>query len=126
MSVNGENGEGAFIDLLPEAKKEDAVFRDPYRRSKLEGDFLEQIILERKSFADRSYHVTIYWLFGLAVLVIAQYKARLWGIGLKASEFIALVTTTSATILGFWWLVGRSLYDRKMWKIFSSKLKDGE
>jgi hypothetical protein len=49
---------------------------------------------------------------GLLLISISfvQLIAKFFGHGLDTAEFVAIVTTTTASIFGFWWLVGRYLF----------------
>ena len=75
----------------------------------------KQILYLREDFAERAFIITICWLIFLCFVTVAQLVLPIcrWGNRLESSEFIALVTTTSATVFGFWYVVGRSLFPFK-------------
>ncbi len=50
------------------------------------------------------------WVTFLISVTIFQMLLRIFGTGLHDGEFIAVVTTTTASVFGFWWLVGRYLF----------------
>src|SRR3990167_6636673 len=50
------------------------------------------------------------WTWFLIVLTGIQMIMSVWNKGLVPSEFIALVTTTTGTIFGLFYLVGRYLF----------------
>lgn len=54
--------------------------------------------------------MTRVWVLFLVVITLLQWISRLFGIGLQPEEFIAVVTTTTGSVFGFWWLVGRYLF----------------
>jgi hypothetical protein len=71
----------------------------------------EQDINERKRYARRSYKITKYWVWFLMAMSVAQLLTRsIWGRGLQTPEFITVITTTTGSVFGFWWLVGRYLF----------------
>jgi len=66
-------------------------------------------ILEKRRFAKLSYGITRSWLIILPALVLFQ-GYEIWGFELDSSEFIAVVTTTTASFFGFSHVVGKYLY----------------
>lgn len=79
-------------------------------RKKLSNKQYEQNIRERKRYGLYAYRITRTWVRALIFFVFAQMALRMFGAGLEASEFITLVTTTTASVFGFWWLVGKYLF----------------
>lgn len=79
-------------------------------RKKLENDSFEQDITERKKFAKRAYKITVSWVIFLILLTILQFISPLWSIGLSDLAFNIVFTSTTASIIGFWFLVGKYLF----------------
>ena len=50
------------------------------------------------------------WVIFLISVTFVQLFLRIFERGLHDGEFIAVVTTTTASVFGFWWLVGRYLF----------------
>ena len=102
------------IDPDPTPQEEaDQDFEDPERtRRRLANRQLAQDIEERQRFSRYAYRITIGWIAFLFLLTAAELTAGFFGGGLASEEFIALVTTTTASVFGFWWLVGKYLFDR--------------
>lgn len=65
---------------------------------------------ERKIFADRSFLLALIWVIFLVIMPFFQMLVSKWGYGLSDNQFIAVVTTTTASVFGFWYLVGRYLF----------------
>lgn len=62
-------------------------------------------------YAVASGALTLVWVIFLICVVGLQFKAKREGVGsLTAAELIAILTTTTATIAGLWWQVGKHLY----------------
>lgn len=68
---------------------------------------------ERIIFADRAFLITFIWVIFLILLPLIQMIFSCWGKGLSDSQFITVVTTTTASVFGFWALVGRYLFPDK-------------
>lgn len=68
---------------------------------------------ERIFFADRAFFLTFIWVIFLVVLPFVQMIFSIWGKGLSDSQFITVVTTTTTSVFGFWYLVGRYLFPNK-------------
>jgi hypothetical protein len=92
----------------------------PTGEEELEDDFadlrhrsLSQDISERKLFAERAYCITKTWMFFLIVVTTLQFFLRKYGFGLSGTEFNVVFSTTTASILIFWYLVGRYLFSYK-------------
>lgn len=99
------------LDKNPDPEREALRFETPEQREKhLRNIDLEQDIKERRKFADRSFKLTCLWVGFIVLSTIAQFILNAIGRGLPGPDFIALITTTSATVFGFWLLVGRYLF----------------
>lgn len=97
------------VDRHPTPEGEDRFFRDEKYRT-LRNNQFEQNIRERRRFGIRAYRMAQAWLTFLMFIVVAQLFLKLFGHGLSEKEFITVVTTTTASVFGFWWLVGRYLF----------------
>jgi len=100
------------IDPNPTPEREaDKDFSDLDRsRRKLSNKQYEQNIRERKRYGLYAYRITRTWVGALIFFVFAQMFLKLFNAGLAPEEFITLVTTTTASVFGFWWLVGKYLF----------------
>ena len=65
---------------------------------------------ERIIFADRAFLIAILWVIFLICLPILQSVLSFWKFGLTDAQFITVITTTTASVFGFWYLVGRYLF----------------
>lgn len=68
---------------------------------------------ERKRYADNAYGITQAWIGFLIVITIAQMALKPYGLVLETSAFITVFTTTTASIFGFWLLVGNYLFHKR-------------
>jgi hypothetical protein len=102
----------------------DLIEVDETPTSREEGDFFEsaeklasrseaQDIAERKRYADNAYGITQAWIGFLIVLTIAQMVLKPYGLSLDNAAFITVFTTTTASIFGFWALVGQYLFRKR-------------
>jgi cytosine/uracil/thiamine/allantoin permease len=107
-------GEIIVVDQNPTPEKEaKREFSDPDNHKKnLSNIQIAQNIEERKKYGKYSSRLAIAWMVFLIIVVIAQFVASLFGVGLHPEEFIAVVTTTTASVFGFWYLVGRYLFPK--------------
>jgi hypothetical protein len=64
----------------------------------------------KRDFAQSTECLGQTWVGFLIVLTIAQFICKGDGLGLDRYEFLGVVVTSTATILGLWWQVGKSLY----------------
>jgi hypothetical protein len=109
MSESGEPSEEIIqADAEPTGVKEAEAFAG--RRLEAQTAQLEQNVRERRRFAMRAYRMAQLWICFLIIVVILQIFLRIFGSGLHDKEFITVVTTTTGTVFGFWWLVGRYLF----------------
>ncbi|WP_156364327.1 MULTISPECIES: hypothetical protein [unclassified Sphingomonas] len=82
-----------------------AVQRERAHVENLKGD----IRLKRHYFR-LTHKITGRWACFIMAAVVAQMGLNAFGVGLSEASFIALITTTTATLLGFWYLIGRYLF----------------
>jgi hypothetical protein len=74
----------------------------------------DQDIKERKKFADRAYEITQLWIWFLVATTIAQFifgKSTHWG--LDNTTFNIIFTSATASVFGYWSLVGKYLFNTK-------------
>lgn len=96
------------------AQKEAEDFEKPDVRAKhLKNKQYEQDIRERKRFAIHAVRFTKSWICFLIIVTFIQQFLGIWHAGLSDGEFIAVVTTTTVSVLGFWLLVGRYLFPKQ-------------
>lgn len=109
-----------FLDPSPTSSEEEkALFlnaeqRRQYqllnRKRELENQQFERDVGNREQFAERAYGLTQSWIGFLFVLTICQFSLKGMLPGLSDTEFITVFTTTTASVFGFWILVGRYLF----------------
>jgi hypothetical protein len=102
------------VDRTPTPEEEFETF-DPEeaRARKLRNDSDQQDMEERQRYAGHAYGITQTWVGFLIVLTFTQLCLKPLGLGLGREEFIAVFTTTTASVFGFWLLVGRYLFPDK-------------
>tara|TARA_B100000446_G_scaffold160992_1_gene160198 strand:+ start:57 stop:467 length:411 start_codon:yes stop_codon:yes gene_type:complete len=111
--MSGKDKKELLIDRHPTGAKEALEeFSSPEEEAKnLENRLRKQDLEQRKEYAERAYGLTQTWVGFIIVITVSQMTFSAMGIGhLESSEFIAVITTTTVTILGFWALVGRGLF----------------
>lgn len=99
------------LDKDPTSSEETEFFKNEAdRAAKLANDSNHQDMSERKRYADNAYSITQSWIGFLMVLTLAQFSLRSINMGLTDTAFIAVFTTTTASVFGFWLLVGQYLF----------------
>lgn len=93
----------------PTGMAEQAYLED-VRRRRLQNDSDSQDMGERIRYANHAYGVTQAWIGFLIVLTIAQLSLKPLSLGLSDTAFITVFTTTTASVFGFWLLVGNYLF----------------
>lgn len=73
---------------------------------------LKQDRTQRKEFAGKIYGLICVWLIGLAILLLLR-AWNAWGFYLSDTVLIALITTTSANVIGLLAIVILYLFPRK-------------
>jgi cytosine/uracil/thiamine/allantoin permease len=108
------SGDIIVVDPNPTPEQEEKTdFSDPEtHRKHLSNIQIAQNIEERKKYGRYSYILAILWTVFIIIVISAQFIARLFGSGLHSEEFIAVVTTTTASVFGFWYLGGRYLFPK--------------
>lgn len=79
---------------------------------------LQQDIREREKYASRIFRLVVCWLSSILLMVIAQgvrwpWMSRYIGFDLPESVLIALVTTTTASVVGILLIVTRYLFPQR-------------
>lgn len=98
-----------LLDVSPtgEEEEENLFSQGVSDPSDLNGVILKervQDMSERIFYADRAF---------LVALTFAQMLASIWEHGLSDAQFVTVVTTTTASVFGFWLLVGNYLHRDK-------------
>lgn len=108
------NSETVDLSTAPsgEAEREDLFTSESEKeRLRLYNISFQQDIDERKRYARRAYKITKIWVWFLIGLSTFHLFCKVvWGRGFEATEFMTVVTTTTGSVFGFWWLVGRYLF----------------
>lgn len=107
-----------LLDFSPTGEEEEANLFD---RGVNDPSDLNEVILkervqdmsERIFYADRAFLVTLVWVVFLVALTFTQTAVSFWDKGLSDAQFITVVTTTTASVFGFWLLVGKYLHRDK-------------
>lgn len=102
------------LDRDPTGEEEFDLFSTEEERAKrLRNDSNLQDMKERIRYADHAYGITQAWVGFLIVITIAQFSLAPLGLGLGRAEFITVFTTSTASVFGFWLLVGRYLFPER-------------
>lgn len=104
-----------LIDTTPTGREEERfLFETPVSDPRDLNDVIlrerMQNMGERIVFADRAFLIAFVWVVFLIVLPFAQMIFSIWGHGLTDPQFVTVITTTTASVFGFWYLVGRYLF----------------
>lgn len=78
--------------------------------AKLDRKEREDDLQNRRTFSTVSFCIMQSWVGFIIVITIAQFSLSNLGIGLRQNEFIAVVTTTTASVFGFAYIVGKYLF----------------
>ncbi len=112
--------DGEYVDLekapTPEEEREEFKTDDERKAEevialKLKNNQFKDDMAARRKYAGRAYTVTLFWLFSLILFVLLQY-IKPCGWQLTEVEFVTVVTTTTASVFGFWMLVLNYLFKR--------------
>lgn len=102
------------VDRAPTSEEETGIFlNEREREAKIKNDSELQDMGERIRYASHAYGITQAWIGFLIVLTLAQMTLKPLGIGLETPAFITVFTTTTASIFGFWLLVGQYLFRKR-------------
>lgn len=83
------------------------------RRRRLENDTIEDDNKQRRDYYYKSHGIIQSWIGFLIVLIISQFTLKPMGYSLATEEFIAVVVSLTGSVFGFWYLVGRYLFEPK-------------
>ncbi len=102
----------------PDDKTEKESDRFDRAREQLAIQGLQQDISERKTYAGRIFRLVVCWLSSILLIVIAQGIRWPWlsqyiGFYLPEAVLIALVTTTTASVVGILLIVTRYLFPQR-------------
>ncbi|MCH2486469.1 MAG: hypothetical protein MK010_01830 [Erythrobacter sp.] len=99
-----------IVDPNPTPQDEARDFSTDAELGKLRvHDRRSDLVLKRRYF-QLTQKVTGRWACFIIIAVSAQIVLNAFGLGLSDAAFIALITTTTTTLLGFWFLIGRYLF----------------
>jgi hypothetical protein len=103
------------LEKEPDGQEEnnDLFDHEDQRTKRLKNNNIESELNLREKYAQRSFYFAILWLIFLIALTFSQFVFRNEKIGLKEAEFLAVSTTTTAAVFGFWAIVLRSLFPSK-------------
>ena len=102
------------VDRTPTSGEEQTFFEtEAQRAAKIANDSDLQDMGERRRYAENAYGITQTWIGFLIVITSCQFGLKRLGYGLGTTEFVTVFTTTTASIFGFWMLVGRYLFPPK-------------
>jgi hypothetical protein len=102
---------GIEVSRNPTSLDEKGALEDVSKRIRNKSD--KQDMKERKRYADNAYGITQAWIGFLMVMTVAQICLKPLSLGLSDAAFIAVFTTTTASVFGFWLLVGNYLFRSK-------------
>ncbi|RYF50267.1 MAG: hypothetical protein EOO38_06070 [Cytophagaceae bacterium] len=108
---SSDDGNTVQVARKPTAEEEKNFLENKARKARNRS--FKQDMQERKKFADHAYGITQAWVGFLMVLTIAQIALKPLNLGLTETAFVTVFTTTTASIFGFWLLVGRYLFPSK-------------
>lgn len=102
----------------PDDKTEKERHRFDRARQEITIQGLQQDIREREKYASRIFRLVVCWLSAILLIVIAQGVRWPWmsqyiGFDLPESVLIALVTTTTASVVGILLIVTRHLFPQR-------------
>ncbi len=116
------NSQELLLDRDPYGDEEQGAYFNKAIDSPIDIQERKQDMGERIIYADRAFFLTFLWVIFLMVLPLAQMGVRFFDHdGLTDPQFITVITTTTASVFGFWVLVGRYLFEPKNSKPEASK-----
>ena len=87
-------------------------FSDPdTERKRLQNERLQEDNRQSQKYCKRAYKITKIWLWFLIIVITAQFVLEACGHGLREKEFIAVIVTLTGSVFGFWYLVGKYLFN---------------
>lgn len=100
--------------FIPDPPPPEAVTRaasgsvDPW--DDLQQGAAKQVIQHRDTYAKAALGILQAWVGFLIVVILTQMTLRTFGTGLHDGEFIATITSTTASIVAFTFIVARYLF----------------
>lgn len=115
MTKAADEQDRVELDRTPtgEEERDETFSTEEERARRLRNDSNQQDMKERIRYADHAYGITQAWVGFLIVLTLAQFSLTPLKMGLGQAEFITVFTTTTASVFGFWLLVGQYLFHRR-------------
>jgi uncharacterized membrane protein len=104
------NNEILLERSLEGVAEQNSFLDEKVRGEKLANNRTESELKLRKKYAKKSFYFACVWLAFLIILTGCQFFFRSQTIGLKESEFIAVSTTTTGAVFGFWAIVLRYFF----------------
>ncbi len=84
-------------------------------QEKLRTQALEDLLNDRKKYSNRVYWLIVVWLLGIGACILAQGISipnfTLFSFALSDSVLIALIGGTTATVVGLFLVVVRSIFN---------------
>lgn len=94
----------------PEQEAEELFESHDDREKRLRNKSLRQNIKERRKYANRSFILTCFWVGFIMLSTAAQFVLNAFHWGLPSAQFVVLITSTTFSVLGYWLIVGRYLF----------------
>jgi len=107
-----------FLDKEPSGREEEEELfddppADPTTVKPLIDPEKQQDMGERIKFSERAFDLVNKWTCFIFTLTLVQMICSFWNKGLTNTEFVAIVTSTTATVFGLPYFVGRYLFPDK-------------
>ena len=84
-------------------------------QEKLRTQALNDLLKDRKTYGDRVYRLIVLWLIGIGTCILAQAISvpgiKWFSFHLSDAVLIALIGATTATVVGLFLVVVRSIFD---------------
>ncbi len=98
------------VDKYPTPEEEARDFDAKREHDQLDVRDRKKDIEFKEKYFGLTKWITGFWAGFIMIAVATQIVLNAMGAGLSDPAFIALITTTTGTLLGFWYLIGRSLF----------------
>lgn len=115
MPETSNSADDKFIPIprTPSASEEQKIFLLDAEKKRYQNHDLKSDIRLKRSYFSVTRKITRYWVCFIILASASQFVARWFNQGWEAPEFIALITTTTATLVGFWAIVGAYLFPKR-------------
>lgn len=110
---NPDDADFIPIPRTPSSAEEYDFFQIDAEKKRYQNHDLKSDIRLKRTYFSVTRKITRYWILFIVVASALQLLARVFERGWEASEFIALITTTTATLVGFWAIVGAYLFPKR-------------